>query len=81
MYEAVTYTNGSSYIVNLDQVYDVVGEEDWIHGEVNCLLNLASSRTNTLSRGAKKKESINQRSLLFDEGLKVGDHVVVENHG
>jgi hypothetical protein len=34
----------------------------------------------TLSWGAKKKESINQRSVLSDEGLQVGDHVVVENH-
>jgi hypothetical protein len=58
-----------------------VGEEDWILGEVNCLSNLASSRTITLSWGAKKEESINQRSVLSAEGLQVGDHVVVENHG
>jgi hypothetical protein len=43
IYEAVTDTNDSSYLVNLDQVYDIVGEEVWIHGEVNCLANLASS--------------------------------------
>jgi hypothetical protein len=43
MYEAVSDTNDSSYLVNLDQVYDIVGEEDWIHGEVNCLANIASS--------------------------------------
>jgi hypothetical protein len=43
IYKAVTDTNGSSYIVNLDQVYDIVGEEEWIHGEVNCLSNLALS--------------------------------------
>ncbi len=43
MYEAVTDTNDSSYLVNLDQVYDIVGEEDWIRGKVNCLSNLASS--------------------------------------
>jgi hypothetical protein len=35
----------------------------------------------TLSWGAKKKESINQSSELSDEGLQVGDHVVVKNHG
>jgi hypothetical protein len=34
-----------------------------------------------LSWGAKKKECIEQRSILSDEGLHVGDHVVVENHG
>jgi hypothetical protein len=49
IYEAVTDTNDSSYLVNLDQVYDIVGEEDWIHGEVNCLANLASSQMITLS--------------------------------
>jgi hypothetical protein len=81
MYEVVTDTNDSSYLVNLDQVYDIVGEEDWIHGEVNCLANLASSQTITLSWGAKKKESIKQRRVLSDEALQVGDHVVVENHG
>ncbi len=31
-YEAVTDTNDSSYLANLDQVYDIGGEEDWIHG-------------------------------------------------
>ena len=81
IYEAVTDTNDSSYLVNLDQVYDIIGEEDWIHGEVNCLASLASSCTITLSWGAKKKESTKQRSVFPDESLQVGNHVVVENHG
>jgi hypothetical protein len=80
IYEAVTDTNDPSYLDNLDQVYDVVGEEDWIHGEVNCLANLASSWTITLSWEAKKKESTKQRSIISDEGLQVGNHVVVKNH-
>ncbi len=80
-YEAVTDTKDSSYLVSLDQIYDIVGEEDWIHGESNCLVNLASSQKITLSWGAKKKEHIEQRRVLSDEGLQVGDHVVVENHG
>jgi hypothetical protein len=42
IYEAVTDTNDSSYFVTLEQIYDIVGEEDWIHGECNCLVNLAS---------------------------------------
>jgi hypothetical protein len=81
IYEAVTDTNDSSYFVTLDQIYDIVGEEDWIHSESNCLVNLALSRTIALSWGAKKKEHIEQRRVLSDEGLQVGDHVVVENHG
>ncbi len=44
MYEAVTDTNDSSYLVTIDQIYDIVGGEDWIHGESNCLVNLASSQ-------------------------------------
>jgi hypothetical protein len=81
IYEAVTDTNDSSYLVTLDQIYDIVGEGDWIHGESNCLVNLASSRTITLSWGAKKKERIEQIRVLSDEGLQIGDHVIVENHG
>ena len=57
------------------------GEEDWRHGESNCLVNLASGQTITLSWGAKKKERKEQRRVLFDESLQVGDHVFVENHG
>jgi hypothetical protein len=49
MYEAVTDTNDSSYLVTLDQIYDIVEEEDWRHGESNCLVNLAFSQTITLS--------------------------------
>jgi hypothetical protein len=78
IYEAVTDTNDSSYLFALDQIYDIVGEEDWIHGESNCLVNLASSRTITLSWGAKKKECKEQSRVLSDEGLQVGNHVVVE---
>jgi hypothetical protein len=81
IYEAVADLNDSSYLVTLDQIYDIVGEEDWIHGENNCLVNLASGQTITLSWGAKKKEHKEERKLLSDESLQVGDLVVVENHG
>jgi hypothetical protein len=81
IYKAVTDTNDSSYLVTLDQIYDIVGEEHWIHGERNCLVNLASSQTITLSWGAKKKECKEQRKVLSDESLQVGNLVVVENHG
>ncbi len=81
LYEAVTDTNDSSYLVTLDQFYEIVGEEDWIHGESNCLVNLAFGRTIMLSWGAKKKKQKEQRRVLSDEGLQVGNHVIVENHG
>ncbi len=69
------------FFVSLHQIYDIVGEEDWIHCESNCLLNLASGRTITNSWGAKKKEHKEQSTLLSDECLQVGDLVVVKNHG
>jgi hypothetical protein len=47
----------------------------------DCLVNLVSSQTITLSWGAKKKEQKVQRRVLSDEGLQVGNHVIVENHG
>jgi hypothetical protein len=81
MYEAVTDTNDSSYLVTLDQIYDIVGEDHWIHGESTCFVNLASGRMIMLSWGAKKKEHKEQRRVLSNEGLQVGDHVFVENHG
>ncbi len=82
IYEAVTDSKKSSFLVTLDQIYDLVEEEDWIHGESNCLVNLASGQTITLSWGAKKKEH-KERSTLFlsDECLHVCDLVVVKNHG
>jgi hypothetical protein len=81
IYEAVTDSKKSSFLVTLDQIYDIVGEEDWIHGESNCLVNLASGRTITLSWEAKKKEHKERSTLLSDECLPVGDLVVVKNHG
>jgi hypothetical protein len=81
IHEAVTDTNDSSYLVTLDQFYDIVGEEDWIHGESNCLVKLASSQTISLSWRTKKKECKEQRRLLSHESLQVGNLVVVENHG
>jgi hypothetical protein len=81
MYETATGTNDSSYLVPLEQIYDIVGEEDWEHGESNCLVNLASGGTIKLSWRAKKKEQKEQRRVLSDECLQVGGHVIVENHG
>ncbi len=81
IYEAVTDSINSSFLVSLHQIYDIVREEDWIHCESNCLVNLASGRTITLSWGAKKKVHKEQSTLLSDECLQVGDLVVVKYHG
>ncbi len=55
----------------------IIGDEEWLHGEVNCLCNIASSQIISLSWGAKKKESSNFDALY----VCVSDCVSVENHG
>ncbi len=42
---------------------------------------MTSSQTITLSWGAKKKEHKEQRRVLSDKSLQVGDLVVFDNHG
>jgi hypothetical protein len=69
--------NNTKFYVNFGQISGIIGEEEWLHGEVNCLCNIASSQIISLSWGAKKKESKN----LPDSCLCVGDHVTVANHG
>jgi hypothetical protein len=59
------------------QINDIIGDEEWLLGEGNCLCNIASSRIISLSLGAKKKESTNFDALCVCEG----DCVSVENHG
>ncbi len=50
IYEAVTDSKKSSFLVSFHQIYDIVGKEDWIHCESNCLVNLASGQTISQSR-------------------------------
>ncbi len=63
--------------MNFGQINDVIGEEEWLQGEVNCLCNIASSQIISLFWGAKKKEPKSSDALCFC----VGDHASVENHG
>jgi len=66
----------STFYVNDAQILDVIGEEGWMKGELNCICNIASSRIVTLSWGAKKKS--HPCSQL---SLSIGDDVIVSNHG
>ncbi len=63
--------------MNFRQINDIIGDEEWLQGEGNCLCNIASSRIISLSLGAKKKESTNCDALC----ICVGDCVSVKNHG
>jgi hypothetical protein len=67
----------TTHYVNFSQINDIIGEEGWLQGEVNCLCNIESSQIISLSWGAKKKESKNSVGLC----VCVGDRVIVENHG
>ncbi len=70
LYEVACY-------VNFGQINDIIGDEEWLQGEVNCFGNIASSRIISLSWRAKKKKSTNSDALC----ICVGDCVSVENHG
>ncbi len=41
------------------QINDIIGDEEWLQEEGNCLCNIASSQIISLSLGAKNKESTN----------------------
>ena len=51
--------NNAKFYVNLGQISDTIGEEEWLYGEVNCLCNISLSMVISLSWGAKKKETKN----------------------
>ncbi len=48
--------NDTSQYVNVGHINDIIGEEKWLQGEVNCLCNIASSQIISLSWETKKKE-------------------------
>jgi hypothetical protein len=75
-YEVILENNITHY-VSFGQIHDIIGDEEWLQGEGNCLCNIASSQIISLSLGAKKKESGNFDALCVCEG----DRVSVENHG
>jgi hypothetical protein len=76
IYEVILENNLTHY-VSFGQIHDVIGYEEWLQGEGNCLCNIASSRIMSLSLVAKKKESTNFDALCVCEG----DCVSLENHG
>jgi hypothetical protein len=69
--------NNITHYVNFCQINDIIGDEEWLQGEVNCLCNIASSQIISLLGGGKKKKSTNSDALC----VCVGDCVSVENHG
>ncbi len=64
----------STFYVNSDLTMEIIGEEEWMKGEFDCICNIASGQKVTLTRGSKKK--LSDRSHL-----STGDDVIVSNHG
>jgi hypothetical protein len=52
-------TKGNKYYVNYTQIHDIVGDEEWLNGEIKTLSNIGSNRIVSLTLGCKKKESLN----------------------
>ena len=58
LYEVFT-TKGDKFYVNYMQIHDIVGDEEWLNGEIKTLSNIGSNRIVSLTWGCKKKESLN----------------------
>jgi hypothetical protein len=55
IYEVILENNLTHY-GSFGQIYDIIGDEEWLQGEGNhCLCNIASSQIISLSLGAKKE--------------------------
>jgi hypothetical protein len=76
IYEVIL-ENDITHYVSIGQINDIIGDEEWLQGEGNCLCNIPSSRIISLSWGAKKKEATKFDALC----VCVGDCVSVKNHG
>ena len=64
----------STFYVNSVQIMDIIGEDEWMKGELNFICNIASGRKVSLTWGSKKKSSNWSQ-------LGIGDNVIVSNHG
>ncbi len=42
IYEVIL-ENDLTHYVNFGQIHDIIGDEEWLQGECNCLCNIASS--------------------------------------
>jgi hypothetical protein len=66
IYEVILVNNLTHY-VSFGQIHEIIGDEEWLQGEGNCLCNIASCPIIYLSLGAKKKESTNFDALCVCE--------------
>ncbi len=79
------YMDGLSMLVSHAEIVDIIGDKQWLAGELKCLSKMASNQIVKLSWGAKKKGLLHDFStthaLPVGEDLHVRSNVVVLNHG
>jgi hypothetical protein len=63
----IVQTNGHKFSVKYSQISDIIGEEEWVDGEMNTLSNIGSHQIVNLSFGAKKKEKKNNTQILLED--------------
>jgi hypothetical protein len=61
----IVQTNSHKFPVKYSQISDIIGEEEWVDGEMNTLSNIGSHQIVNLSFGAKKKEKRNRTQRLL----------------
>ncbi len=63
----IVQTDGLKYSVKYSQINDIIGEEEWVDGEMNTLSSIGSHQIVNLSFGAKKKEKKNNTQSLLED--------------
>jgi hypothetical protein len=63
----IVQTNSHKFSAKYSQISDIIGEEEWVDGEMNTLSNIGSHRIVNLLFGAKKKEKKNNTQRLLGD--------------
>jgi hypothetical protein len=64
----------SIFFVSHGQIYEIIGDDQWMDYEINCLCNVASGRKIWLTFGSKRKS-------VDPMEINIGNWVTVSNHG
>jgi hypothetical protein len=72
-------TSSNSYNVYQEQINEIIGDQEWLNGDMNCLLNLAANRRLSLSMGTKKGDT--NKESISTVGYGIGNLVGVNKHG
>jgi hypothetical protein len=62
-----------------EQINEIIGDQEWLNGDMNYLLYLAANRRLSLSMGAKKGDT--NRESMPTAGYGIGNLVELKNYG